>query len=75
MGVEAGIPLTHHLMIPLYKEIPKILLQPPDIMALMSLSDLNLWPLVLDRAKCMDVTQWHVCAVWGMVQHLSVHGG
>lgn len=40
----------------------------------MSLSDMNVWHLAHDGAKFMDVTQWQVCAVFGMVQHLPVHG-
>jgi hypothetical protein len=47
MGLEAGIPLTHLLIDPLYGEIPKLLLQPLTIMVLMSLSVQNLWPLAL----------------------------
>jgi hypothetical protein len=42
-------------------------------MALMSFSDLNLWPLALDRAKSMDITHWLVCAVWGMVVRGAQH--
>jgi hypothetical protein len=71
MGTEADIPATHQLMHPLTTNYLNCCWNHCTTTALnISLALQHFF----DEDEYMEVTRWYVQAVWGMVQHLQVHG-